>query len=195
MMTRACTANWYWFLLRSGLQVSTFQICFGKYHFFIWLTLNFKYHFYWYNHVYRKYRLFSLKIKIFLFSNQSYLTATTRYFNNVSHISLNYTIYWSIIYFFFLFLCFYIFDYNTPPSSSKTIFFPNASVSLIHVMTSNFFFHVSGFSFTDTDNSRKTRGREGRSLLVTSIPSQTFTHLICSLTSEMSNWNFSLQRI
>ena len=46
-----------------------------------------------------------------------------------------------------------------------------------------FFFFLSGFSFTDTDNSQDSRGREGTILFhsTTSTRSRTFTHLFATL--------------
>ena len=63
-------------------------------------------------------------------------------------------------------------------------FFPNKSFgSLSEILPTNHFFFLSGFSFTDTDNSQDSRGREETILFhsTTSTRSRTFRHLFATL--------------
>ena len=50
------------------------------------------------------------------------------------------------------------------------------------ILNQNQIFFPSGFSFTDTDNSQDSRGRDGTILFhsITSIRSRTFRHFICN---------------
>ena len=66
-------------------------------------------------------------------------------------------------------------------------------VKLLFINFRRFFF-LSGFSFTDTDNSQDSRGREGTILFhsTTSTRSRTFRHLFATLHMRWLSHTFSL---